>query len=148
VATFLAITVPCATVIMTVDHFVLPGHFGISRPLLQVPSWPEAGRINVPAVVSLLVAVAYGAIASAILPGNFGYDTARNWGPVPLECWVLSGALYIAIVAAVQASPNVKRILAFSRPALETSVAPGAVVDVASEAGEAPSGEVRPIPAI
>ena len=148
VATFLAITVPCATVIMTVDHFVLPRRFRISRPLLEVPSWQEAGRINIPAVVSLLVAVAYGAIASAILPGNLGYDTARNWGPVPLECWVLSGALYIALVAAVQESPNIKRILAFSRPALETSVPPGAIVDVASEAGEAPSGEVRPVPAI
>ena len=88
------------------------------------------------------------AIQTAILPGNLGYDTARNWGPVPLECWVLSGALYMALVAAVQESPNVKRILAFSRPALETSVPPGAIVDVASEAGEAPSGEVRPVPAI
>jgi hypothetical protein len=51
-------------------------------------------------------------------------------------------------VWALQHSPNIKRILAFSKPALETSVPPGAVVDVASEAGEAPSGEVRPVPAI
>src|SRR5918911_1213355 len=134
VATFLAITVPCATVIMTVDHFVLPGRFRISRPLLQVPSWQEAGRINIPAVISLLVAVAYGAIASAILPGNLGYDSARNWGPVPLECWAIAGALYAALVAAVRTAPNLKRTLAFSRPALQTSVPPGAVVDVASEA--------------
>src|SRR5205814_832553 len=68
VATFLAITVPCATMIMVVDHFVLPERLSNSRPLLQVPSWQEAGRFNTPAVVSLLVAVAYGAIASAILP--------------------------------------------------------------------------------
>jgi hypothetical protein len=113
-----------------------------------VPSWQEAGRINIPAVISLLVAVAYGAIASAILPSDWGYDTARNWGPVPLECWVMAGALYIAIVAALQESQNVKRILAFSRPALETSVPPDAVVDIASEAGEAPSGKARPVPAI
>src|ERR671938_116243 len=117
VATFLAITVPCATTIMAVDHFLLPRLYRISRPLTHVPSWEEAGIFNVPAVVSLLVAVAYGSIASAILPGNLGYDTARNWGPVPLECWVLSGALYMALVAAVQQSPNVKRLLAFSRPA-------------------------------
>ena len=37
---------------------------------------------------------------------------------------------------------------AFSKPALEMSVPPGAVVDVASEADQAPSGEVRPVPAI
>ena len=100
------------------------------------------------ALFVLLTAVAYGAIASAILPSDWGYDTARNWGPVPLECWVLAGSLYMVTVAAVQASPNVKRILAFSRPALQTSVPPGAVVDVASEAGEAPGAEPRPIPAI
>ena len=148
VATFLAITVPCATVIMVVDHFVLPERLSISRPLLQVPSWQEAGRFNAPAVLSLLVAVAYGAIASAILPGNLGYDTARNWGPVPVECWALAGGLYLGIVWALQHSPNIKRILAFSKPALEMSVPPGAVVDVASEADQAPSGEVRPVPAI
>jgi hypothetical protein len=148
VATFLAITVPCATVIMAVDHFVLPGRFGISRPLLQVPSWQEAGRINIPAVVSLLVAVAYGAIASAILPSDWGYDTARNWGPVPMESWVMAGALYIAIVTAVQESPNVKKILAFSRPALELSVPPGAVVDIASEAEEPTVAEPTVAPAI
>jgi hypothetical protein len=133
---------------MVVDHFVLPGRLRISRPLLQVPSWQEAGRFNAPAVVSLLVAVAYGAIASAILPGTLGYDTPRNWGPIPVECWALSGALYLGIVWALQHRPNIKHILAFSKPALETSVPPGAVVDIASEAGEAPSGEVRPVPAI
>ena len=39
VAGFLAITVPCATVIMAVDHFLLPRIFRISRPLTRVPSW-------------------------------------------------------------------------------------------------------------
>jgi hypothetical protein len=148
VATFLAITVPCATVIMVVDHFVLPERLSISRPLLHVPSWQDAGRFNAPAVIALLVAVAYGAIASAILPGNLGYDTPRNWGPIPVECWLLAGGLYLGIVWAVRTSPNIKRILAFSKPALETSVPPGAVVDVASEAGEAASGEPRAVPAI
>src|SRR5690349_3150602 len=140
VATFLAITVPCATMIMVVDHFVLPGRLRISRPLLEVPSWQEAGRFNAPAGVSLRVAVAYGAIASAILPGNLGYDTARNWGPVPVECWAIAGGLYLGIVWALQHRPNIKHILAFSRPALETSVPPGAVVNIASEAEGASSG--------
>jgi purine-cytosine permease-like protein len=130
VATFLAITVPCATVIMVVDHFLLPRIYGISRPLLKVPDWEEAGFLNIPAVVSLLVAVAYGAIASAILPGNLGYDTPRNWGPVPLECWVIAGALYVALVAVFRD----RRTLAFSRYALEASVPGDAVVDIASVA--------------
>ena len=35
VASFLAVTVPCATVIMAVDHFLLPRLFRISRPLTK-----------------------------------------------------------------------------------------------------------------
>jgi purine-cytosine permease-like protein len=146
VATFLAITVPCATVIMAADHFLLPRWFGISRPLTTVPSWEEAAPVNLPAVVSLLVAVIYGAIASAILPGNLGFDSPRNWGPVPLECWVLAGALYVGIVALVR-SANVKKVLAFSRRAAAADVPPGAVVDIASvaEGGFAP--DATPVPA-
>jgi hypothetical protein len=49
---------PSATMIMVDRHFVLPERLSISRPLLHVPSWQEAGRFNTPAVVSLLVAVA------------------------------------------------------------------------------------------
>ena len=57
VATFLAISVPSATVIMAVDHFALPRLFKISRPLTEVPTWEEAGWFNWPAVIALLVAV-------------------------------------------------------------------------------------------
>src|SRR5947208_1531050 len=125
VATFLAITVPSATDIMVVDHFLLPRLYRISRPLLRVPAWDEAGLLNIPAVVSLLVAVAYGAIASAILPGNLGYDTPRNWGPVPPECRVLSGALDMALTTAVQETPNIKRNPALWQQAAAAGVPPG-----------------------
>src|SRR5919201_1733728 len=43
VATFLAITVPCATVIMAVDHFLLPRLFRSARRLRHVPTWQDAG---------------------------------------------------------------------------------------------------------
>src|SRR6266487_3083725 len=42
VAGFLAVSVPCATVIMCVDHFLVPRLFKISRPLTSVPAWNEA----------------------------------------------------------------------------------------------------------
>src|SRR5207248_4756823 len=45
VSSFLAVTVPSATVIMAVDHFVLPRLFRISRPLDHVPRWEETGMI-------------------------------------------------------------------------------------------------------
>src|SRR5205823_9469502 len=41
VAAFLAITVPTASVIMFIDHFLLPRWFGISRALAQIPAWSD-----------------------------------------------------------------------------------------------------------
>jgi purine-cytosine permease-like protein len=110
VPVFLAITAPCATTIMAVDWFVLPRWFGISRPMVAVPSWRQAAVANWPAIVSLLAATAYGATASAILPAHLGFATARNWGPVPLECWLLAGALYVVFAALAQGAANVHRI--------------------------------------
>src|ERR671923_95587 len=104
VATFLAITVPCATVIMALDHFLLPRLFRISRPLTRVPAWEETGLINLPAVVALLAAVFFGVTGTANWPHGWIYSTPQNgWGPVPLESWLIAGALYVALVAVVRA---------------------------------------------
>ena len=148
VATFLAITVPSATVIMAVDHFLLPRLFRISRPLTRVPAWEETGLINLPAVVALLAAVFFGVTGSASWPHGWLESTPPNgWGPVPLESWLIAGALYVALVAVARAVvPNVKQALAFSRDALVAPVPPGAVVDLASEA-EGEVVAVTPAPA-
>ena len=53
VAAFLAVTAPNATLIMAIDHFVLPRFFGISRPLIKIPKWSEASIGNWPAIVAL-----------------------------------------------------------------------------------------------
>jgi cytosine permease len=109
VPVFLAITAPCATMIMAVDRFVLPRALGMSRPVAQVPSWQQAAVANWPAIAALLAATAYGTTASAILPAHLGFSTPRNWGPVPLEAWLLAGACYLALAAAAKrktASPS------------------------------------------
>jgi hypothetical protein len=87
-----------------VDHFLLPRLFGISRPLLRVPSWSEAGRMNVPAVVALLGSVLFGVVGLGSLPSGWGYDSPpEGWGPVPVEAWLLAGLLYVAGVAVTRA---------------------------------------------
>jgi purine-cytosine permease-like protein len=147
VATFLAITVPCATTIMAVDHFLLPRWFRISRPLDVVPSWEQTRFANWPAIIALLVAVGYGAIASAILPGGLNvYDTAQNWGPIPLECWLIAGALYVGLVA-VTRSMDVREVLAFPHTLDSRSVESNDVIDIASVGG-APVGGMAPAPAM
>jgi purine-cytosine permease-like protein len=146
VASFLAVTVPSATVIMAVDHFLLPRLFRISRPLDHVPRWEEAGLINLPAVIALLGAVFFGVTGTASWPHGWLEATAPNsWGPVPLEAWAIAGGGYIALVALVRGAANAKQLLAFSKPALAANVAGDAVVDVASTAEASPG--VMPAPA-
>jgi purine-cytosine permease-like protein len=140
VANFLAITVPCATVIMVVDHFLLPRLFGISRPLTRVPSWEEAGLVNVPAFIACSGAIIFGAYATHLF-SFLGENSSRYWGPAPLEAWLLAGALYIVGVAIVRAvaPAKTKQLLGFDRHAMTQEVPPHAVIDIASSADVAPS---------
>jgi hypothetical protein len=116
---------------MAVDHFLLPRWFRISRPLDEVPTWEQTRLANWPAVISLVVAVLYGAIASAILPGSLNvYDTPQNWGPIPLECWLIAGALYVGIVAVLRTA-NVRDLLAFPHTLDARPIESDAVIDVA-----------------
>src|SRR5579862_4670291 len=149
VASFLAVTVPSATVIMAVDHFLLPRVFRISRPLDHVPRWEETGFINAPAVVALLGAVFFGVTGTASWPHGWLESAPPNsWGPVPLETWVIAGAAYVLLVAAVRSSASVKTVLGFSRPALAASVPGDAVVDIASSADAEPRPAAMPAPAV
>ncbi len=133
VASFLAITVPCATVIMAVDHFVLPRLFSIKRSLTKVPAWEETGLINVPAVAALLAAVFFGVTGTASWPHGWIYSTPPNgWGPVPLEAWAIAGVLYVVGVAvSLSVVPNVRKALGFSKHALAEEGTAGAA-DIAT----------------
>jgi purine-cytosine permease-like protein len=133
VAAFLAVTAPCATTIMVVDHFVLPRLFGISRPLIRIPKWREASIGNWPAIVALGISVFYGAWATGIFPGE---NPNRYWGPGPLEAWVMAAVLYIAFVALSRAlvprAAGLKRLLGFSRVVQDTPLPSNAIVNIVS----------------
>jgi purine-cytosine permease-like protein len=135
VAGFLAISVPCATVIMAVDHFLLPRLFRISRPLTRVPAWEESGTINVPAVVALLVSVFYGAVGLALFPSGWFYDTSREWGPVPAESWLMASVLYVAGVAISRAIvPNLRNVLGFPEHVRDEEIHSAVIADIATTA--------------
>jgi cytosine permease len=122
-----------------VDHFLLPRLFGISRPLTRVPAWSEAGKINVPAFVSCLIAIGFGAYATHLFT-FLGENSSRYWGPAPLEAWAMAGVLYVVGVAVVRAvaPARTKELLGFDRHTIVQEVPPNAVIDIASVAGLAP----------
>lgn len=148
VAAFLSVTAPCATVIMCVDHFVLPRLFKISRPLTRIPTWAQTSIWNWPAIVALAIAVLFGTYATRILPGE---NASRYWGPGPLEAWALAGALYIAFVALVRAAfpaaTAFKRILGFSKVVIDTALPSDAIVDIAT-VSEGKAGLAPPTPPV
>lgn len=147
VASFLAVSVPCATVIMVVDHFVLPRVFRISRPLTRVPSWEETGLVNLPATIALLGAVFFGVTGTASWPHGWLEATAPNsWGPVPLEAWALAGGLYLVLVAFARAVAPVRGALGFASTIPDGAIASDAVIDIASNA-EPPAVAPSAVPA-
>lgn len=137
VASFLAATIPSATIIMAVDHFLLPRIFKIVRPLTQVPSWTQAAFINIPAVVALIPAMLVGTIGSGEFPGL----GSQYWYLPAPEGWVLAAVLYIAGVAVVRKLPDLRRVLGFPRPLLTEDIPEGTMpIDIASlaETAKAP----------
>ena len=148
VASFLAVTVPSATVIMFVDHFMLPRVFRISRPLMQVPAWENAGLINWPATVALLGAVFFGVTGTASWPHGWLESTPPNsWGPVPLEAWAIAGVGYLALVAVARAVGPVRGQLGFPKYVRDDEIASDAVIDVASAAAPG-AGRMEPAAAL
>lgn len=112
VATFLAVTVPTATVIMYTDQLLLPKLLGLHRRLDRVPSWGQAALANWPGIIALLAAMAFGSYGSGILPGQSGAALA-GWGIVPIEAWLMGALLYCLLAAIAMRSPNRRRILGF-----------------------------------
>jgi len=132
IAAFVAVGVPSATVIMAVDHFLVPRMFRISRPLTRIPTWADAGAINWPGVIALLVAVLFGAFATGIVPGE---TAGTYWGLAPLETWILAAVLYIAGVAIVRATASDARSpLGFSKRISKADSEGSVPVDVAEPA--------------
>lgn len=114
-ATWLAVSVPTATVIMYTDQLVLP-HLGINRKMDTVPAWNQVAFANWPGIIALLSGTYFGAWASGILPWQAG-SPYPGWGVVPFEAWLLAGVLYLILSAIVAKMPSATRILGFPETA-------------------------------
>jgi purine-cytosine permease-like protein len=108
VASWSSIALPCVTVVMCVDRFVLPVH----RPMGTVPSWRASGVGNWPGIVAVLVAVAFGAWGLGLFPGQAGAPSA---GLPAVEAWALAGLIYAALAGPAAKSPRAAILLGFGQ---------------------------------
>jgi purine-cytosine permease-like protein len=114
-----SIALPCVTVVMVVDRFVVSRFGGPRRPADQVPTWRAAGLANWPGIAAVLIAVAYGAWGLGLFPGQ---ASAPPVGLPAVESWVLAGLIYAALARPFARGRSAAAVLGHGRTA-ETVVA-------------------------
>lgn len=112
VASWSSIALPCVTVVMCVDRFLLPRFVSVRRPMDTIPSWRTAGTGNWPGIVAVLLAVAFGAWGLGLFPGQ---ESAPSAGLPAVEAWVLAGVIYAALAAVAGRSTRSATLLGFGR---------------------------------
>jgi purine-cytosine permease-like protein len=137
-ASFLSVTIPCATVIMAVDHFVLPNALRISRPLVRVPSWSETAGANWPGVAALLISTGFGGYAAGLFT-FFGESDSTYWGLPAPEAWALAAVSYVAFafVAKKLSGPSIRRVMGFPAYLLDAHIPAGEVIDPVNPGSQA-----------
>jgi hypothetical protein len=131
VVNFGAAAVPSATVIIALDHYVVPRWFGLSRSLAHVPSISEAGTANIPAIVAMLPGIVIGTVGAGTITW---FGTFYWFLPGPLA-WVCAGVLYLIGMAIVSRSPNALTLAGFSdQAAAHPAARSGAIDDLATRA--------------
>jgi cytosine permease len=114
VANMCAVFLPCATLVMAVDVFLLrrvsgltrkPGEDGAPR---AVVSWAEASPGNVAGIVAILAGLAVGAVTGGLIPGTAGFGTT-NIGIPAVEAWATAIGIYLLAMLAARVLPPVPR---------------------------------------
>jgi purine-cytosine permease-like protein len=141
-ASFISVTIPCATVIMAVDHFVLPKALRISRPLVRVPAWSETAGVNWPGVLALLISSGFGAYAAGLFT-FFGENKSTYWGLPAPEAWALAALSYLvlAFAAKLMAGARIRRVMGFPAYLLDADIPDGEVIDPANPEAVAHTSE-------
>jgi hypothetical protein len=73
----------------------------VRRAVAPIPPWRGAGLGNWPGIAAIMVAVLFGAWGLGLFPGQ---ATKPPLGLVPVEAWLIAGAVYLALAVAVPRS--------------------------------------------
>jgi purine-cytosine permease-like protein len=129
VANMCAVFLPCATIVMAMDVFLLERLSGCRRPAGEdgasraVTSWAAASPGNVAGIVAILAGLAVGAVTGGLIPGTAGFGKT-NVGLPSVEAWATTIVLYLAAMLAARTltSYRAKQVL-LGLPAAETASA-------------------------
>jgi purine-cytosine permease-like protein len=117
VANMCAVFLPCATLVMAVDVFLLRRVSGCTRKAGEdgapraVVSWAQASPGNFAGIVAILAGLAVGAVTGGLIPGTAGFG-ATNVGIPALEAWATAIGLYLlAMLAARTLPPRARNVL-------------------------------------
>jgi purine-cytosine permease-like protein len=119
VANICAVFLPCATIVMAIDVFLLGRLSGCHRPNGQdgatpkaVTSWAAASPGNVAGIVAILAGLVVGAVTGGLIPGTAGFGKT-NVGIPAVEAWATTIIIYIAamFMARVLPSYRAKQVL-------------------------------------
>jgi hypothetical protein len=117
VPTSLAITAPCATTITAVDLFLLPQWSGMTRQLTLMPAWREKHSPTGPRSPRAPAGRGVRGNGQCHLAGTPRLASPRDWGPIPVESWLLAGALYPLFIAAARRMASLLAVLGFPQGA-------------------------------
>ena len=110
IANICAVFLPCATLVMAVDVFMLRLVAGTDRPR-SVASWASASAGNVAGIMAILAGLVVGAVTGGLIPGTSGFGKT-NIGIPALEAWMTAIALYVVAMAVSRLlPPRAKTIL-------------------------------------
>jgi purine-cytosine permease-like protein len=137
VANMCAVFLPCATLVLAIDVFLLERVSGCRRPTGQdgapraVTSWAEASPGNAAAIVAILAGLLVGAITGGLIPGTSGFGKT-NVGIPAVQAWATTIGLYLAamLLARVLHSDRAKQVL-LGLPAAQTTGQPAGAAGAA-----------------
>ena len=117
VAGICAVCLPCATIVMALDVFLLEKLSGYRRAAgsgggpRALVSWAESSPGNIAGIVAILAGVAVGSVTGGLIPGTSGFQTT-NIGIPALEAWSTAIVVYVlAMVLARSLSPAGAKLL-------------------------------------
>jgi purine-cytosine permease-like protein len=113
IANICAVFLPCTTIVMALDVFLLARLSGLRRTAgrdgaaLATVSWEAASPGNVAGIVAIMAGLIVGAITGGLIPGTAGFGKT-NIGIPALEAWLTASVIYLGAMWTARFLPSAR----------------------------------------